>query len=57
MVTEMLWRFAAQNKHLIKQFGKNWDVDEDDLIGKYIYITEKYQKSEYKGEIVIHPIL
>ena len=57
LTTRNFWRFKAQNPHLIKIFSEDWSVDEEDLIGKYVYIREKFCEIEYQGTIKTYPHL
>jgi hypothetical protein len=57
--TMKLWpRFKEQNKHLAKLFNEANGIDEDTLIGRYLYVTNKAHRRQIDGEYFsVSPII
>jgi len=55
--SSLWWKFKAQNYHLWKAFIENTSIDSRNLIGRYLYVTDKEHQREHDNMIYIGPLL
>jgi hypothetical protein len=57
-ITSSNWhKFAVSNKHLIKSIEEDGSIIEEKWKDRFINVTNKAERSEYLGQIIVSPRL